>query len=190
MISDAMGNGNGHANGKGVAGRNGNGRVHQNATGCNNEKRVCCTPDVSRENPGACSDKHLTAIEMLLRGASDAEVAAHLGVDRTTVYRWRTTNVAFRAQMQALHHVVWQQQARRLRAMVGPALDAVQRRLDDPRTSLRAASILLRFAVPRPGKAPHPDEQLDDEMENELEGLDFDPPDDGEDEDDKGNADA
>src|SRR5688572_20557228 len=41
-----------------------------------------------------CSDKHLTAIEMLLRGASDAEVGEHLGVDRGTVYRWRTTNVA------------------------------------------------------------------------------------------------
>src|SRR5688572_128143 len=178
MISEASGNGNGHAAGKNSVG-SGNGRAHQSATGRNNEKRVCCAPDASVAHNKGCSDKHLTAIEMLLRGASDAEVGEHLGVDRGTVYRWRTTNVAFRTQMQALHHVVWQQQARRLRAMVGPALDAVQRRLDDPRTSLRAASILLRFAVPRPGKAPHPDEQLDDEMEQELEGLDFDPPDDG-----------
>ena len=167
MSSD--GNGNGNANGN----ANGNGRAHQSATGRNNEKRVCGATEASSESDRGCSERHLTAIEMLLRGGSDAQVAEHLGVDRGTVYRWRTSNVAFRAQMQRLHRVVWQQQARRLRAMVGPALDAVQRRLDDPRTSLRAASILLRFAVPRPANAAQRDEEFDDELEEDLEDLDF-----------------
>ena len=188
MSGDA--NGNGHASGSGNANGNGNGRVHQNATGCNNEKRVCCTPAASPQSNKGCKEKHVTAIEMLLRGASDAEVGEVLGVDRGTVYRWRTSNVAFRAEMQRLHGVVWRQQAQRLRAMVGPALDAVQTRLDDPRTSLRAASILLRFAVPRPASAAERDEQFDDELEEDLKDLDFGEPDDDADEDEDDGDDA
>ena len=65
------------------------------------------------------------------------------------MYRWRTDHPAFGLELARLRKLVWQQETHRLRAMVGPALDAIQRQLDDQRTSLRAAMALLRLGVPR-----------------------------------------
>lgn len=41
------------------------------------------------------------AVDMLASGCSDAETAAQVGVDRSTVWRWRTSSRSFIAQLSA-----------------------------------------------------------------------------------------
>jgi hypothetical protein len=134
----------------------GNVPAHQGATGRNNENRVLATLNLSRDGSRRFSEKQLAALEMLLRGCGDAEVAEALQVDRGTVYRWRTAHPTVRGELERLRLVVWEQQAERLRAMVRPALDVLQRQLDDPRTALRAATALLRLGAPRAKPLPEP----------------------------------
>ena len=93
-----------------------------------------------------------TAVELLLRGAGDADVGQQLGVDRGTVFRWRTQHAAFRAELERQRELAFQESVDRLRSMVQPALDIIERQMgdaSDPRAALRAAAILLRFAAPR-----------------------------------------
>ena len=123
--------------------------AQQSATGRNNEKRAAADGGASGFDGKGLSARQWKAIEALLRGGSDAKAAEAAQVDRGTVYRWRTDHPAFGLELARLRKQAWQQETHRLRAMVGPALDAIQRQLDDPRTSLRAAMALLRLGVPR-----------------------------------------
>jgi hypothetical protein len=118
------------------------------------------------------SEKQRRAIEMLLQGVGDAEAGQAVGVDRTTVYRWRTGHPAFRRELTRLQRVVWEQQAERLRAMVRPALDVLQRQLDDPRTAFRAATALLRLGAPKPQEPPSAERQQRDRRREFNRALD------------------
>lgn len=95
------------------------------------------------------SPRQHSAIELVLRGMSDVEVGAQLGIDRTTVYRWRMSPL-FRRELDRQRKMLFEHSAARLSAMVQPALEILNRQLtgDDPRTALRAAAILLRVATP------------------------------------------
>lgn len=47
------------------------------------------------------SDPQVKAVRLLAQGSSDQAAARELGVDRTTIYRWRTANRDFIAEMGA-----------------------------------------------------------------------------------------
>jgi hypothetical protein len=99
--------------------------------------------------PEELSQRQLSAIELVLRGLSDAQVATQLGVDRSTVYRWRISPL-FRRELERQRKVLFEHSAARLSSMIEPALEILNRQLigDDPKTALRAAAILLRVAMP------------------------------------------
>jgi AcrR family transcriptional regulator len=120
------------------------------ATPRNNKKIADPDPEPFPLPDNDLSTKQRTAVELLLRGLGDAQIAAQLGIDRGTVYRWRTRHDAFIDELERQRQVLWQQATQRLQAMFQPALDILQNQLtgDDPRLALRAAALLLRFATP------------------------------------------
>ena len=66
-------------------------RMQRDATGCNNKKILPRAIDLFLCSRNDLSENQRNAIELLLRGFADQEVAAQLGVDRGTVFRWRKT---------------------------------------------------------------------------------------------------
>ena len=96
------------------------------------------------------SERQRTAVELLLRGLADHEVAAQVGVDRGTVFRWRTASVAFQRELDRQRRALWEQSAGKIQSMVEPALSILHAQLTsgDPKLAMRAAAVLLRFATP------------------------------------------
>lgn len=87
------------------------------------------------------------AIELLVRGMSGPQVAAEVGVDRGTVFRWRRSSL-FAEILGNLRMQAWEQSAQRMQSLIDPALDLLQQTLggDDRKLALHAAGMLLRTA--------------------------------------------
>ncbi len=111
-----------------------------------------------KNQPSAGSDKslpvqtlkqmQLQAIDLLLQGLSDAEVAAQINVARTTVFRWRK-NQAFALHLRKLRERLFEQSAARIQNLIQPSLEILTRQLksSDEKLAMRAASTLLRLAT-------------------------------------------
>ena len=123
--------------------------AQQGATGRNNKKRFERPIDAFRSFRNDLSEKQKRAVDLLLRGLSDQEVGAQLGVDRGTIFRWRKT-IAFARELDRQRKILWQQSAAQLQSLVQPALDILRAQLTDtdPKVRMRAAAVLLRFATP------------------------------------------
>ena len=181
--------------------------MQQNAAPCSAEKskpdsrsptrrkndflnQLLTDPELSHQ----LSPRQHEAINLSLQGLTDAQVAQQINVNRATLYRWRTSNPYFRAELHRRRRAIWASCTDRLRSMIAPALDIIQSQITspDPRTALRAAAILIRHAAPRATTLkPHAD--ADDPVKQLLEDLDDDDPypldqdiafDDGDDDDD------
>jgi Homeodomain-like domain len=63
------------------------------------------------------------AIDLLLIGKSDAEVAQALHVGRTTVWQWRTEHPLFRATLAQRRAEVWRTAQERLRSLLMTAVE-------------------------------------------------------------------
>jgi hypothetical protein len=85
------------------------------------------------------------AIDLMTSGSRDSEVAHDLGVNRTTVWRWRTEDVVFQAELNRRRHELWSSWIERLRSLVPTALDVMANELEGPRR-LRAAGEILDLA--------------------------------------------
>ena len=125
------------------------GQAQHGATGRNNILAVPRAIDRFLSSRNDLSERQKTAIECLLRGLSDQETAAQLGVDRGTVFRWRQ-NIAFARELDRQRKLRSEQAANQLQSMLPSALKILQQQLDstDPRDRMRAVSVLLRFATP------------------------------------------
>ncbi|MGH7178361.1 MAG: helix-turn-helix domain-containing protein [Tepidisphaeraceae bacterium] len=88
------------------------------------------------------------AITMILAGATDVAVAKELKINRRTVYRWRTRGARFRRSLALRRAELYQNATDRLRAMLSPALDLLEKQVRDPYapTALRAARALLALS--------------------------------------------
>jgi transposase-like protein len=150
--------------------------MQQNATRCHSEKNGF--PSIARIllSRRQLSQTQQNAIPLLLQGLSDAQVAQQLNVDRTTLFRWRQDK-NFATELEKQRQVLCRQSITRLQSMLEPALDILQKQItgDDPRTALRAASILLRVATPtrlarlaNPDAPPHGHPNPGDAFEREL----------------------
>lgn len=105
------------------------------------------------------------ALELLLAGDTPAAVARELGVDRTTLWRWRTSSSFARRYREAMGERA-ADAAVRLDAAAGKALDLLESVIDDEAhpmiVRLRAADSVLRHAaLTRP--QPSADAQMTDE---------------------------
>jgi hypothetical protein len=119
------------------------------ATGRNNTENTISAESRKPLDYNELSQQRMKAIELLLRGLSDAEVGAELGVDRGTVYRWRRSP-GFAMELERQRRAMFDQSVARVQSMLDPVLDLLQRQLagDDPKIALRAAAILLHVAMP------------------------------------------
>jgi Helix-turn-helix of insertion element transposase len=124
-------------------------RMQQNATRCNNKKRFERPIDAFRSSRNDLSERQRNAVPLLLQGLSDEQVAAQVGVERTTLFRWRKS-IPFARELDRQRKILWQQSASKLQSMVQPALDILRAQLNDtdPKVRIRAAALLLRFATP------------------------------------------
>ena len=123
--------------------------VQQNATFCNTTENTTESPSPNSSPGEDLSTAQSRAIELLLQGFSDVDVARQVGVDRTTIFRWRRKQ-AFRKDLARQRKLLLRQSIKRLQSLLEPAIDILHRQISgtDDKTALRAASILLRFATP------------------------------------------
>ena len=90
------------------------------------------------------------AIELLAGGMRESTVAETLGINRSTVWRWRTENAEFQAQLNSLRHERWQASIEHLRSLIPAALGVLEEELEGD-SRLRAASMILDLADFRAG---------------------------------------
>lgn len=95
------------------------------------------------------------AIDLLTTGMRELEVAAEIGVDRTTVWRWRTDNASFQAELNRRRQELWAASIDHLRSLVPAALTALQSELEGP-GRLRAATTIIEAAGFRTGPKSSP----------------------------------
>src|SRR5688572_24940006 len=92
--------------------------AQQCATGRNNTIASQPTVNDIRSSINGLPPRQVAALELMLRGLGDAQVAEQLGIDRGTVYRSRTKPGPFRKRLARHRKEIWKQQADRMRGMV------------------------------------------------------------------------
>jgi hypothetical protein len=89
------------------------------------------------------------AIDALVTGKNDTETAELVGVDRTTITRWRLYSPHFQAALNVRRAEVWSVGAARLQALLPKAIDVLAEYLEDednfPQERFKAALELLRL---------------------------------------------
>lgn len=127
--------------------------LQRGATPCNIFQSLVPGLDPKELQHRKLSPKQMAAMHLLLQGTSDSQVAQQLETSRQTIFRWRTGNEVFAAELDARRRGMWQHTADRLIAMVTPALDVLQRQLADAQTAsdskvaTQVASTVLRLAM-------------------------------------------
>ena len=95
----------------------------------------------------ALSPKQQATIELLLLGKSMSDIARAIEVDPRTLYRWRQDEL-FADELTQRRRELWSAAADRLKALVHPSLDILEKELADrfDRTRHRAAVNILRLS--------------------------------------------
>jgi hypothetical protein len=111
--------------------------------------------DGAGEAAAPLSEKQRAAIALMLAGKSFAAVAQTLEIDRRTLFNWRRDE-AFREDMDRRREELWGELIDRIRGLVLPSLDILERELADryDRTRHRAAATLLHLSNVRKHVAP------------------------------------
>ncbi len=133
--------------------------MNQDPTSQNFPKLPTAADDLNGDQR-SLSDKQCAGIELLAEGKNSGQVARQLGVDRRTVYTWRQKPL-FRRALAERRRQLWGEVSARLRGMVHPSLDELERQLFEryDRARFRAATTILRLADVK--NCPQPDD--DDE---------------------------
>lgn len=84
------------------------------------------------------------AVDLLITGQADGEVATAVGVTRHTICTWRNHHPAFQAALNARRREVWSAAVDRLRELLPRAVERLESELDGPngwRIALRLLEI-------------------------------------------------
>lgn len=90
-------------------------------------------------------ERQLRAVDLLASGRAASEVAAELGVDRTTLWRW-LQEPPFAASLNSRRLEIWQTSNDRLRALLCRAAEVLEQAL--AASDIRVALALLRLGGP------------------------------------------
>lgn len=109
------------------------------------------------------------AIDLLIQGKSDREVAEAVKVSRQTVNQWRNHDAVFVSALNARRQEIWGSQSERLRSLVKKAVDVLEADLDsDDRKLRQSAAIHLLKSVKLYGRDLQPYGKTDpEEIESE-----------------------
>src|SRR5215207_9575776 len=114
----------------------------------------------------ALSIEQLNAVDLLVTGKSDREVAEAVGVSRQTVCGWRLYDPYFQAELNKRRKEVWGASLDKLRSLLPKALEVVERELEGGDNSLGAALKVLQMAniagLTRDVGSADPEEIIDD----------------------------
>jgi DNA-binding CsgD family transcriptional regulator len=93
------------------------------------------------------NEKQLAAVDLLAVGKPYGESARILGIDRKTLYNWRNDDL-FQEALQNRRAELWQSAADRIRALLHPSIDILEKHLTDTydRSRFRAATTILRLS--------------------------------------------
>jgi hypothetical protein len=72
------------------------------------------------------------AIDLLITGLPDQETADQVGVDRSTVTRWRLYHPAFQAELETQRAALWGNAKEKLRSLVSDAVDLLGDLMQSP----------------------------------------------------------
>lgn len=72
------------------------------------------------------------AVDLMVAGMRDREVAEQVGVRRETVTRWRLYHPTFKAELNRRRHEVWGSCADKMRDLLSKALQALEEVITDP----------------------------------------------------------
>ena len=87
--------------------------------------------DKERQKSLELTVEQLNAIDLLVTGVSDREVAEKVGVSRQTVTNWRLHNLAFQAELHRLRKEIWGNSKDRIVSLVPKAIDRLEKALGD-----------------------------------------------------------
>jgi hypothetical protein len=134
---------------------------NQNDTSHNVPECPTSADDLNQTDQPDLSVNQCAAIEMLAAGKNTTQVAHMLEVDRRTVYRWRQED-PFRRALVARRRQLWGEVTARLRGMVHPSLDELDKQLHEryDRARFRAATAILRLANLKDCPDPEEEENL------------------------------
>jgi transcriptional regulator with XRE-family HTH domain len=122
-------------------------------------------PDTTPENP-----KRQKALELIMEGNTDAEVASALGVDRSTVWRWRK-EPHFLAELRGHRAASLETASTRLAGMIEPSIEVLGQLLRDAgvpaAVRVKAATIILDRAGLVPFSYPPEDDRPVSQLSNE-----------------------
>jgi DNA-binding CsgD family transcriptional regulator len=87
-------------------------------------------PSNRNEKIPGLSIKQLNAIELLIRGYTDREVAKRIRVTRQTVCTWRNHNSAFISELNLRRQALWGANTEKLRGLAAKAIEVLNLDLD------------------------------------------------------------
>lgn len=72
----------------------------------------------------------LNAIDLLVTGKTDQEVADIIGVNRVTVTKWRNYDIYFQAELNKRRKEIWGASIDKIRALVPKAMERLEKEVD------------------------------------------------------------
>jgi hypothetical protein len=93
------------------------------------------------------TEEQKSALDLVLLGKTDGEVAGTVGVHRTTVAKWKLFDPWFRTELNRRRLAIWAGSADRLRGLLPKALDVLDREMNDPgKAAVTAALGVVKLA--------------------------------------------
>ena len=81
---------------------------------------------VTETNKTQLNDKQLQAIDLILIGNTDGQVAKYVGVNRSTVNQWKNHNPYFKAELNRRRKEIWEATLDKRRHLTLKALDTAE----------------------------------------------------------------
>jgi hypothetical protein len=107
------------------------------------------------------SIRQLDAVELVVLGKTDQQVAEEVGVHRVTVTRWRNYDLEFIAELNRRRRQVCEASTNRLRALLPKAFDALEDELENGTNRGRVAMDVIKLSGIASGRNGRPSVGLD-----------------------------
>jgi len=109
--------------------------------------------DERKKKPNNMDEKALTqkqekALELVVRGCSDVEVARRVGVSRQVINSWRNHDTGFQYELEVRRQAEWEKYQDKMNELVEKSLEVVGEALGegDEKTRLQTAMFVLRMS--------------------------------------------
>ena len=126
------------------------------------------------EKMSELSDKQEMALELVITGMTDREIAKRVGVSRQWVNTWRNQDAEFMYALQLRRHILREKHMDSLSQLIKISIDVMREALKegDPQTKMKAAMYVLKISglkgFMKPGKPMTRQEMEKDQLHNEI----------------------